>query len=349
MSYIKDTFTRFKSFISDIFSATSNVANQLSITNLKNLFKIEYTDLKTKLKDLKGTNWDLAQYHFVAGNHNDAIMRFKILQKNNYKLVESYYFLGRIYLEKNNKKKSSEYLNSYLSSKSTEYRPEAEYCIAVLNNSELSTIPDSIIKNKRNKVALNLERDNMDNSTLKRYYAIINILRSEMNQNEKILEVGCYIGVLGRILRDTFAPNIQYFEGTEIGEKAVEVASGMHIGTSLVYDKITSCDNLSEIVNNTNTYSTVIVPDILSYYSDLPQIFLKLFILLNSSGTGLVVARVTKQDDNNQAKNVEFIHPVEEFRYAHSYILEIALSCGFQLKESYDIDSGLEAYIFKKV
>ncbi len=346
MSYIKDTFSRFRQFLIDSVDAIKYVLNQLTLNNLKNLLKSEYSDIRLKLSDLKGTNWDLAQYHFVAGNHNDAIMRFKILQKSNYRLLETYYFLGRIYLEKNNKPMAKECLDAYLSSQNKQYQAEAEYCVSILHNAEINTIPSSIIVNKRNRIALNLERSNLDTAILNRYYAVINLLKVVINHNEKILEIGCNIGILGRIIRDTFDSKIQYFEGTEIALKALEVASMMHIGTKALYDKTTFIKDVSCIAESNNTYSMVLMTDILTVYSDLPHLFLKLFIILDNPGTAVVGARVIK---NQICKNIEFIYPIEEFRYSHSYIIETAVSCGFQLRESYDIGDGFEVYVFKKI
>ena len=350
MSYIKDTFTRFKDFV--IYSSTTikRISNQLSISNLKSLLQVEYIDLKAKLKDIKGTNWDLAQYHFTAGNHNDAIMRFKILQKNNYRLIESNYFLGRIYLEKKDYTKAKTYLNAYLSTQDSNYKSEAQYCMSIINNLEISSIPNSVIINKRDRITLNLEKSSLDITLLNRYSAIIHILKSEINSGAKILEIGCYIGVLGRIIKESFGNNIQYFVGSEIGPEAGQVAEAMHLGETPVYDRVKVCKNISEIAADDAIYSIVLVPDILSYYSDLLHFFVQIFTSLGDGGSAIVVARVIKENNTTEScRDMEFIHPIEEFRYGYEYLVKSAESCQLQLKNSNDIGDGFELFVFKKV
>lgn len=350
MSYIKNTFIQFKEFIIGSTTLVTSVIKQLSITNLKQLFTVEYKTLKAQFADLKATNWNLAQYHLVAGNYNDAIMRFKILQTQNYRSIEAKYFLGRIYLEKNNFAKAKVYLYEYLLTKDTNYQSEAEYCLSLIKQDEISMIPNSIISNKRDRIALNLERSSIDIGLLNRYNAIIQILREDIEQGIKIFEVGCYIGILGRILQESFPKSIQYYVGSEIGHEAAEVARTMYFNDIPVYDKIELYDDISQLILNQNVYSIVLIPDILAYYSNLSHIFSNLFTSLKVGGIAIIVARVVKKDPIlAQAKDIEFLHPIEEFRYSYDYVINLATSYGLQLKNSNDIGDGFELFIFNKV
>ncbi len=287
------------------------------------ILKDKYKEIRSQLQDLKGTNWDLAQYHFVAGNFNDGIMRFRMLQRSSYKVVESNYFIGRIYMEKENYIKAKEHLNIYLASNNTEYRAEAEYCIKVMNNQEITSIPISIIKIKRDRLALNLSTAKIDESLLLRYYGIITILKSYLNPSSKVLEVGCYVGVFGRIFRETFAPNIQYFCGTEIGEKAAAVAKEMHSNNKQVYDSIQILNSISDVSNDQNLYSVIILPDILRYCEDITPMFIKIFASLQDNGICVLVTRIFNdevpfsfshcfsEDDTGNLKAVE-VEKVDE-------------------------------------
>jgi predicted TPR repeat methyltransferase len=349
MSYIKNTFTQFKDFTIGSVTIIKSILTQLSVANLKQLFKFEYKDLKAKLADIKGTNWNLAQYHLIAGNYNDAIMRLKILQRNNYRAVESKYFLGRIYLEKNKPLKAKAYLNEYLLTQDSNYRAEAEYCIAVINHSEISIIPHRIICNKRDRVALNLERADLDIGVLNRYYAIIQSLKVEIMPGAKILEVGCYIGVLGRLIKETFPGNIQYYIGSEVGEESAEIAESMYLNDTHVYDKVKLCDQISQLISDQEFYSIILVPDILAYYGDLSHLFIQISASLNVDGIAVILARVVKTNpDLAPSKDIEFLHPIEEFRYSYEYVIRSAISCGLQLKNSNDIGDGFELFVFKK-
>jgi predicted TPR repeat methyltransferase len=348
MSYIKDTFTRFKDFILDSTATLKIVAQNLSINNIKNILTIEYKNLKEKFSDLKGTNWDLAQYHFVAGNYNDAIMRFRLLQKNNYRLMEANYFLGRIYLEKGNFTKAKDYLNLYLSCQHSQYNIEAHYCMELIANGQITAIPETIIKNKRDRIALNLDKAEIDNQLLERYSFIINALKSEVYHGTKIFEAGCYIGILGRIIRETFGSNIQYLKGSEIGEESYQVATEMNISDVKVYDKVKQFTNLSDIISDNNSYSIIIIPDILNYYCDILDILIQAFASLHNEGLVIFPIRII-ENATEDTKPFEFIHPIEEFRYNKFHVLNIGKSCGFQLKETYDMNDNFELFVFKKV
>lgn len=323
MRYLYESFVRLKNFIIDVLDRFREIFSGMSFKDIGVILKDKYKEIRSQLQDLKGTNWDLAQYHFVAGNFNDGIMRFRMLQRSSYKVVESNYFIGRIYMEKENYIKAKEHLNIYLASNNTEYRAEAEYCIKVMNNQEITSIPISIIKIKRDRLALNLSTAKIDESLLLRYYGIITILKSYLNPSSKVLEVGCYVGVFGRIFRETFAPNIQYFCGTEIGEKAAAVAKEMHSNNKQVYDSIQILNSISDVSNDQNLYSVIILPDILRYCEDITPMFIKIFASLQDNGICVLVTRIFNdevpfsfshcfsEDDTGNLKAVE-VEKVDE-------------------------------------
>ena len=345
---MKDTFARFKDFLVSSTMTISNIIDQLSFKNLQQVLKVEYIALKERLSDLKSANWELAQYHFTAGNYSDAIMRFKILKSKGYKSIECNYFLGRIYIEKRAYAKAQKYLDLYLSSEDNTYKDEVEYCMSIMQHSQLLTIPNSIIYTKRNRAALNLEKDNIDIMLIERYNSIVHILKSEINPGTKIFEVGCYIGILGRIIKETFGNNIQYYAASEIGKEATEVAHAMHINNTPIYDKIDLCQEISQVIlGEKDIYSIILIPDILAYYSDLSKILLNVFASLSIGGIAVIAARVVKIDDDH--KDIEFIHPIEEFRYSYEYVLSLAASYNLQLKNSYCIGGDVELFVFKKI
>ena len=65
-------------------------------------------------------------------------------------------------MEKIHYLKASEYLNLYLASSEQEHRKAAEYCLNVMSNKAILSIPESIIIQKRDRLALNLETAKID-------------------------------------------------------------------------------------------------------------------------------------------------------------------------------------------
>lgn len=378
MRYIYESFIRLKNFVIDVVDRFKVIVSGMSFKDIGMILRDKYKEIRMQLKDLKGTNWDLAQYHFVAGNFNDGIMRFKILQRSGYKFVESNYFLGRIYMEKENYIKAKEYLNIYLNSNHTDYRAEAEYCMKVMNNEEITSIPISIIKIKRDRLALNLNSAKIDEALLLRYYGIITVLKTFLNPSSKVLEVGCYIGVFGRIFREAFSPNIQYFCGTEIGDKAAAVAKEMHSNDKQVYDSIQVINTLLDVSMDRNLYSVVILPDILKYCEDLTQLFVKIFASLQDHGICVFVTRIFNdelgfnfshcftEDNNGNLKVAEiekidenyspdeisiksmFISAIEEFSHNPRNLVSVAKSCGFQVKLSIQMAGDFALFMLHK-
>ena len=123
----------------------------------------------------------------------------------------------------------------------------------------------------------------------------------------------------------------------------------MYLNDSPVYDKVTLCDNVSEIASDQGFYSLVLVPDILAYYCDLSHLFIQISNALTGDGIVVILARVVKTDPALAlSKDIEFLHPIEEFRYSYEYVIRSAISCGLQLKNSNDIGDGFELFVFKK-
>lgn len=350
MKDIQESFSKFKQFVFDILHNAKSILAEFSIQNIKSMVKFEYNTLRAKLSDLKGTNWNLAQYHFVAGNFNDGILRFKMLQRSNYKVMECNYFLGRIYLEKLNYKDAEKYLSIYLNSNHNDYRDEANYCMNILQDKEIKYIPQSIILQKRNRLALNLEKTSMDYALLNRYNIIIESLRSILNPSVKILEIGCYIGILGRILKETFVNNIQYLAGSEMGEKVGEIAKSMHIGIKPAYDSVKICQNILDLGKNDNTYGIILVPDFLSYYGELTQLFIQIFTSLNDNGVCIIVARMIDHiiTPEEPKQDFVFIGAIEEFSYSQEYIKNTATACGLKLKSDISISDEFQLFVFSK-
>jgi hypothetical protein len=378
MRYIYESFSRFKNFVFDVVNRFKGMITGISFKDIGLILRDKYKELRAQLKDLKGTKWDLAQYHFVAGNFNDGIMRFKMLQRSGYRIIESNYFLGRIYMEKENYIKAKEHLNIYLSSSNTDYKVEAEYCMNVMNNQEITSIPNSIVKIKRNRLALTLDTAKIDEALLLRYYGIITVLKAYLNPSAKVLEVGCYVGVFGRILRETFAPNIQYLCGTEVGDKAAAVAQEMNTNNRAVYDSIKILDSLSEVSGDQELYSIAILPDIMRYCKDLMPLFIKIFASLQDNGICVLVARIFKdevafdfshcfsEDNNGNLQIVEleridennnldekpkqsvFIGAIEEFSYNPRNLVNVAKSCGFQVKMSIQMAGDFALFVLQK-
>ncbi len=369
-----NNFTRFKIFAFDVANRLKELIRSFSF----NVLKTKYDSIKDKFKDLKGTNWDLAQYHFMAGNFNDGIMRFKMLQRSGYKVMEGNYFLGRIYMEKENYANAKKYLSLYLESNQQEYRIEADYCMSIINNQVISSVPLSIIRQKRDRLALTLDNAKIDQALLMRYYIIITALKSQVNTPLKVLEVGCYVGIFGRMFRECFQTITQYYSGTEIGDKSAKVAQEMHIDNTLVYDNIKTCTDISDIAKDDNSYSLIIIPDIIRYFGDLMVLFIQIFASLQDNGitafvfriiksekefkfshmctenqnTGIQILKIENADVGDEVTSDEiekiFIGVIEEFCHSPHYIESEARSCGFNVKMSVLMPGDFALFVLQK-
>lgn len=377
MKNLYESFIRLKDFTVDTVKRFSDLLKAFSIKNITSLVKQEYNSTRSKLKDLKGTNWDLAQHHFTAGNFNDAIMRFKILQRSGYKVIESHYFLGRVYMEKGNYLNAKENLNCYLLSSNQDYREEAGYCLKVMNNEEIQSIPSSIIIQKRDRLALNLTSTKIDQGLLLRYYGILTALKSYIQPSSKVLELGCFLGIFGRILKQTFPDSIQYLSGTEIAPHSSDVAKSMHLDSAVAYDSIKLCTNITDLCDT--DYSLIVVPEIMRYYGNPIPLLVSIFASLQKNGIGVIVARVdandksfnfshaylddgngqvkiveTAKDDNQEDKGMDevkkgsFIGVIEEFSYSPHTFESAAKSCGFKVAMSAKMTNEFAIFILQK-
>lgn len=348
MRNIKESFVKLKDFLYDVSNRLKLIINDLSVDNIKTTIQSEYKEIRGKLSDLKATNWDLAQYHFAAGNLNDAILRFRMLLKSQYKTTEVQYFLGRLYMEKSDYIRAKQHLNLYLAFNDLNYKEEAEYCMNVMSVNEVSGIPKTILKHKRNRLAINLETASIDSALLIRYHDLINVLKEFVNPSCKVLEIGCYIGMFGRILRETFFDNIQYLVGTEIGDKACEIAKMMHIGVTPVYDKVVCYDDLGEMSKNDNVYNLILIPDIVCYYGNLMNLFLNVFASLMEKSICVLIARTNNTIQEIAQKDFSFIGPIEEFRYSKEYVIATAKACGLNVKSDTEVDDDFTLFVFLK-
>ncbi len=267
-----------------------------SLRKLLDHIKQEYEMLKVKLADIRTTNWHLAQYHLTAGNINDAIMRFKMLQRFNYRMAEINYFLGRAYLEKLDYTNAKSYLRYYLSSSDATYRENAEYCLRVANNDQnIVRLPWDIIVQKHARMACNIDSDKIDDELLIRYSTLITVLKKEKQLQPRILDLGCAIGLLGRIIREGM--DVQYMKGMEMSDECIEIATHIQLDDIKIYDDVTAL-KLDDMQLGTNAYSCILIADVTHYYSDLVSLMINSFVGLQDGGILCIVFRMKRQYDN---------------------------------------------------
>jgi predicted TPR repeat methyltransferase len=127
-----------------------------------------------------------------------------------------------------------------------------------------------------------------------------------------------------------------------------------------------------------NSYSLIIIPDIIRYCGDLMVLFIQIFASLQDNGITIFVCRIITNDKkfrfshtcleepNTGIKIVElenidgveenvsdekekfFISAIEEFSYSPYYIESTAKSCGFNIKMSLSIPGDFALFLLQK-
>jgi 2-polyprenyl-3-methyl-5-hydroxy-6-metoxy-1,4-benzoquinol methylase len=310
---MKPIINNLKNLIYGLADTTISVIKSLGKLDIKKFVLDYYQDFFSKIKDLKGTNWDLALYHLKAGNYNDAIMRFKLVGKTGYRQKEIYYFLALIYHEKDQILDSKHYLTLYLNSDDQNYRAEAEYLAALNGTAIINTIPQSILQLRRGRITFNLQKASFDKTTIERFLTIINLLKNTAPNCNRILELGCHIGFLGKLLKENLP--VHYLKGKDWSKESLEVTKLLRdVKDNKIYNELELVNDFTELFNENALYNLVIIPEVLDAYSDLMELFMESLTLLDDNGLLIITFM---QDDSN-------------FHYSHS------LDAGFNLVEMVD-------------
>ncbi|MEG8230918.1 tetratricopeptide repeat protein, partial [Candidatus Rickettsia tasmanensis] len=168
---------------------------------------------KYKFSHLAETNYQLGLDHLYRGNLNDALLRFKLVDKffnpNDSKV---YYQLGWVYFLKNNYRQAIEYLE-----KSNEkYKPI--FINFLKNYKDITEIPQEICGKYRDLTAQYYPTIFNNDKNIHLLYRFVNeALKqiSDLPDNYSILELGSNIGLVGYEIQKRF-PESFTLTGVEV-------------------------------------------------------------------------------------------------------------------------------------
>lgn len=311
---------KYFSIISKVFRAF--FARLISLPNfLKQQFARiieDYKKLRYKLSNLAESNLDLGVYHLRCRNYNDAIFRFKLVDKfldPHNKLAN--YWLGWSYFMKQNYRQAINYLAR------AEDIDEIGLLPFIKSIDNATYIPSAIHAMHRDIIADII----IDKYITKEENLIIELV-SEFNNQAKnlpeeysILELGANVGMLGDEIHKRMQESYT-LTGVEISEKMIELQLEC-FPNSKPYDGMINSPVEEFLEREINLYDVVYSLDGFSTNADLKKIFSNVFSVLNINGYFAFIVKIDKQ---NSLSN-KFL----EFAYSTRYVKDTLKEAGFKI------------------
>jgi SAM-dependent methyltransferase len=240
--------TNAKNLFSEIFYFFKNIDFTKKIKNIKNSLK----EMKDKINNLFETNLKNGLTHYYDGHYYDALIRFKLMNcmwRNN-SIIQ--YNLGRAYFGLKNKDKARVHFNK---ASNLELKNEnnlfIKYFLKKIDDVEnIIYIPENLKKEFYNyNINAALNNQEIYKEKIKQIFDLYNryigsIVVEKGEENVSLLELGCFTGLQGILIRSEFR-NIQ-LDGIDISENMIqkcqelkiEVQNGNSIDEIKVYNNI---------------------------------------------------------------------------------------------------------------
>ena len=307
------------------FSSISNLfkSSTSCIMSIPNFFRQQFkrfTDdikkLRYKLKNLTESNLDLGVYHLRCRNYNDAIFRFKLVDRfldPDNKLAN--YWLGWTYFMK------QDYSKSIVCLTKAKEVDEIGLLSFVKSIDSTTFIPPAIQSMHRDIIA-----DIIVDKYVTEEQNLIVELVSEFNNQAKnlpeeysILELGANIGMLVDEMHKRMQESYT-LTGVEISDKMIQLQPKC-FPNSKPYDDIINAPIDEFLEKEVNLYDVVYSLDGFATNIDLKKIFTSVFSVLNTNGYFAFVVRTDKQNGLS-AKLLEFA-------YNPQYVRDMLEETGF--------------------
>lgn len=278
----------------------------------------DFRNLRYKLSNLAESNLDLGVYHLRCRNYNDAIFRFKLVDKflaPDNKLAN--YWLGWSYFMKQDYKQAINCL-----AKSAE-ADEVGLLPFIKSIDNATFIPPAIHAMHRDIIA-----DIIVDKYITEEENLIIELISEFNNQARdlpeeysILELGANIGMLGDEIHKRMQESYT-LTGVEISEKMIELQPQC-FPNSKPYDGMINSQVETFLEKELNLYDVVYSLDGFSTNIDLKKTFTNVFSVLNTNG---YFAFIVKTDKQNSLSN-----KLLEFAYSPQYLKDTLKETGFKI------------------
>ena len=306
---ISETFLGIKNTVKSFFNFL-----KLLPAHIKNLIangRNELTSLRLKLNNISESNLKLGVSHLENGNYNDAIFRFKLVEKyfdpNN---KEACYWLGMTYLLKNNYKDSIIYLQKAVD----------------IDKINLLQFVQSIDNTIKIPVEIYIQlRDVTSGKFLKKYIEkfidnnnnIPKMLISELNknitslpQNYNILDLGSNFGLLAYEIHKRMPDNFE-LTGIEVSPMTCKYEYKLYnkslksfhksLGTIFPHEYLSHDAQKYDIICSLNGFSTQL---------DLRDILHTIYLKLNEGGY-FAFSIDTAPENHFSKKSLEFSYNID--------------------------------------
>ncbi|WP_375326934.1 SAM-dependent methyltransferase [Candidatus Tisiphia endosymbiont of Nemotelus uliginosus] len=280
-----------------------------------------FVDVKYKVAHIKETNLNLGLEHLYKNNLNDAILRFKLVEKF---LApqdpEANYWLGWTYFLKNNHTKAVSHLQKSCKA------DQVKLGLFLQNYQNLSEIPQQIWRQYRNLIAQHYINKFYSNNKLHLPYIfvskIINTIPS-LPDTYSVLELGSNVGVIGYEVKKRF-PDHFTITGVE-SAKAMSQLISLYYSNLNIYDQLieTSIPNFLE--QHPDKYDVILSCNSLAFTKDLTKYFTLISSITRELGYFAFCLPIDQTSSFSIARK-EFISTIEEINSALNQVKFIILS-----------------------
>lgn len=342
---ISGTYSSIKKTIKFTYNFFFDLPNLYRQQSLK--IKDYFADIKYKLNNLAKVNLELGVYHLYKYNLNDAIIRFKLVDKF-FKPgdLEANYWLGWTYFLKNNTNKAIHHLKEAVD------EDKLGLMSFIKDTNNVSEIPEKIQQQYRDIIAIKWHY-NTDFGSKKIYHPLQFIQRTleqitYLPDNYRILEIGCNTGLIGAEIVKRFPDNLELI-GIETSSKMIDIIrineqeQNKRIYDQLLHSSLQNfIDNYSHLT--ANKFDIVVSFCGLNFTKTLDHYLAYIYSILNDLGYLAIYLPIgAKTLYSNEIK--EFKLSVEN---VENYAIRNGLNLLFNEKLMLGINNKYSIFIFNK-
>lgn len=318
-------------------------------------FSDEIKIIRTKLKDIPKSNYELALELYHQGNNWNALRRFKFVNKiapNRFPLT--YYYMGRIELESYQTvayslkmliksiiytdldmqrpadiKKAKEYFNRAL--KDNPSHEETQYFLKLINNpSTITYIPLSLIEEKFT-VDIPSYQDFLRDIQYTTYRTLIDVVDQSLADEDRrlaIADLGCGTGLCAQYICKTLLPRT--IDGIDISSSMANYCQQRDFQGYPLYDNVYHDDITSFLSLCNKKYDLLVASTVFNHIGTLDTIFENSFNALKNNG----LFAFNVETHNSIKEDIIFIPEEAIFLFSHEYITKLAQKYQFDIINS---------------
>lgn len=325
----------FRNFIGEL---VGNIAKfpRWAIDNTRNLIN-HFKEIRQNLKNMTKTNLDLGIYHFYSNNLNDAIFRFRLVERFfDPANKQACYYLGWCYMQKGEIKKAMEYLVKAGDEDVVNLRQ-------FLRTIDIAQqVPNNIEQVIRDIRAENYIEDYVGNEVYlpKELVNELNVNMLEVPEQYEILELGSNIGACGAQMRSRL-PEKFTLTGVENSASMISILQELeNIKEEKNYSQLINLSVPDFLDQNDKKYDVIVSLNGFSFTAELDSFFSKVRSALTDKG----VFAFTVKIDEQTVIDKEYL----EFNYSQATVISALNSNNFEIiaKKELKLEKNNSFYIF---